>query len=278
MNTQANETILECRSAVAGDRSRFIDANDIGRWFAKMIKADIRDFMRLFRQKDTLMTDFRDDWEETLEKYCEPSKKDLQSLRHFWKRSDKTDLYERDKWGYHHNYMSPSEKRKKWFSLADSGEIYRTGRLNAEPTEEEWEIYTGLVREDRAYICQFVGERNVSVRYFVRMAETLSHIRHISYTHYGWFRRRGCYLTPFANYGDGDLVADFAKENGLSGISFKKRYTDKIRYVKSWENMLFKKREAIKITEFALKALWNPHTELGKKHAEKLYNDNFADE
>ena len=100
------------------------------------------------------------------------------------------------------------------------------------------------------------------------MAEDLATIRHIITLHFGWARRRGTVLNKFGDYGEGDMIKLYSET-----LLYSKRFH--LSYMKAWENVFFKKREANIISEYCEIALMNPHTDIGKKHGEALYDENF---
>jgi len=265
----SQSTILECRSAVAGDRSRFIDAEDIGRWFAKMAIDDIRDFMEIFRHRDLINIVFKKGWKNIIKEICRPSVKEIKNLQTWWKRTDAGDKAFRDKWGYHYDVHKPSESRQLWFKIADSGEIYRNNNEeDVKITDREYRMFYDIIVNDNHYSVMNAGSYDINYKYFIRMAEVLSTIRHIIMLHFGWTRRRGVVLTKFGDYGEGDMMKLFYEDWGS-------RF--KLSYMKAWENVFFKVREAKLISEYCERALMNPHTDIGRKHGEALYDENFAE-
>ena len=260
-----NDTTLECRSAMAGDRSRFIDAEDIGRWFTKMMIEDIRDFMELFRHKDLINIVFKKDWKNIIKEICRPSAKEIKNLQTWWKRTDAGDEAYRKKWGYNYDIHKPSECRQLWFRFADSGEIHRN---KGEITDTEYRLFYDIIVNDKHYSIMKAGSYDIDYKYFKRMAKDLATIRHIIMLHFGWTRRRGIVLTKFGDYGEGDMFKLFIKEWGS-------HYT--LSHMKAWENVFFNVREAKFISEYCERALFNPHTDIGRKHGEALYDENFAE-
>lgn len=269
--TDINDTTLECRSAVAGDRSRFINAEDIGRWFAKMMIEDINDFMDIFRHKKLINIIFKKEWKNIITEICRPSVKEIKNLQTWWKRTDAGDLGFRKKWGYMLEAHTPSDCRKLWFEIADSGEIHRRfnwDNMCDETTEKEYRMFYDIIVNDRHYSIMKAGSYDIEYKYFKRMAEDLSTIRHMIMLHFGWTRRRGVVLYTFGDYGEGDMMKKFKEEHGS-------HFT--LSQMKAWENVFFNVREAKFISEYCERALFNPHTDIGRKHAEALYDENFAE-
>ena len=264
----SSSTILECRSAEAGDRSRFIDAEDIGRWFAKMTIEDIKDFMEIFRHRELLNIVFKKDWKNIINEICQPSVKEIKNLQTWWKRTDAGDNAFRERYGYQLEPHKPSECRQLWFNIADSGEIAKREREKKVSTTED-KLYYDIIVNDKHYSILKAGSYDIEYKYFKRMADVLSTIRHIIMCHFGWTRRRGIVLNKFGDYGEGDMIKLFYGENvaWLRGR--------KISYMKAWENVFFKVREGKLISEYCEKALMNPHTDIGRKHGEALYDECF---
>ena len=289
MNTEKRNSLLECRSADAGDRSRFIDADDIGEWFAKMMICEIRTWFSYYNNGDIMINDLANDWEKIIKFVCRPTTNELKSLRKFW--SQKLD----------HSGGEPMRNmRKIWFNMADAGEVAKR-KINPELQAEwmegseqmnswvgdgiarrEMTIFKNLIISDKGY---FVCEMRRTTRpyetwglapYFQRMATELSGLRVVITAHYGWFYFRGQVLKCFGwddekKWGTEDYIHKYLREI-VCGLptGFERKY-------KIWENALFKKRFMIKIKNACVKALWNPHTPIGKWKANKLYDENFAE-
>lgn len=295
MNTEKRQTLLECRSARAGDKSRFINADDIGDWFAKMMIVEINDFMNMFTCRDIIKNDLANDWKETIKFVCRPKISELKSLRKFWSQTDKSHAKD----DYRSVIKKPSEMRKIWFNMADAGEVAR--RKQNPEKQREWMalglagwpkmrggvnmrenlIFRDLISADKGWECEVrKGNDNYELSpYFKRMADELNGLRVVITSHYGWLFYRGFRLQCFgydvdsgAGWDNTDYLEKYLDEYGRRWDTD----NDNNKY-KLWENVLFKKRFMIKINNACVKALWNPHCEFGRKHAEALYDENFGE-
>ena len=265
--------LLECRSAVAGDKSRFIDADDIGDWFAKMMITEINKFINMFKCRDIMRGDFANDWEDTIKFVCRPTIKEIKSLRKFWSQKKLRE-----------DGRSPADARKLWFIMADGGAVAKR-KINPEK-QSAWDsdmgvkeqiIFKDLITSDYGWMCEIPSRDGYTTLspYFKRMTTELNGLRAVITTHYGWLFFRGINLQCYGydcskgSWDNTDYLQEFLDRYGCGN-----RHRD----YKTWEKILFKKQSMIKINKFCLDALYNPHTELGRKHANKLYDENFAEQ
>ena len=279
------ETLLECRSAVAGDKSRFIDANDIARWFANNFICEIKTFMNYFSHKNIMINDLANDWEETIKFMCRPTILELRELQLFWRQNDKLIT----------NNTAPSDRRKHWFTIADSGEIMRRKhrqnatmvKMSVVMREEKFvkrenEFFYHLLQNKNHRYCEMLKSKNGytdDVAYFQRVIYDFIDIRAVITAHYGWIYYRGvslqCFGYEISNSGSGimegntDYLELYHEKSGDCD-------DDEKRKNRALEKILFKKSFANIINNYCLEALYNPHTELGRRHANNLYDENFS--
>tara|TARA_R110002167_G_scaffold81959_3_gene224004 strand:- start:2211 stop:3101 length:891 start_codon:yes stop_codon:yes gene_type:complete len=296
MNTETEKRnpILECGSAVAGDKSRFIDADDIGLWFAKMMIDEINTFINIFKDKNIIRNDMANDWENTIKFICRPTIKEITALRKFWKISDNSQRAWRETQNYNNDVYLPSQRRQLWFNCCDGGEIYKrkineekqrawmNDRINGSTySQREYNIFRGLIQSDYHWACANKNEyefKEITNIYFKRMASELCSLRLAITANFGWRFHRGVRLVCFgydvdsgAGFDNTDYLFNYLEEHSGVADEYKKTMI-------LWANALMKRKFMIKINKSCLKAIYNPHTHLGKKWGEKLYNDNFTEE